>query len=195
MELIQNVCFWCQNQISRPSENLLWIDNYESSTCEFHPVAYDSTHMKRSGLTAYHQTEQEVHAIVRSHYWNTKSLKDINKPLRAIEDNVVSIAKKASRTSRSAAEKVLPRSGSIRQKVYEAIKFRGLEGLTDYELEKSVGGKHQTISASRRSLVVDGFVMDSGYTRKNPEGNDCIVWIERYNYITQTMLELESNVK
>jgi hypothetical protein len=36
---------------------------------------------------------------------------------------------------------------------------------------------HQTISASRRSLVIDGWLMDSGQTRKNQSGNDCIVWV------------------
>lgn len=187
MELISDVCFWCDTRISRPSEKLLWIDDYESANCEFHPVSYDVTHMKRTGETALHQTELEVHAIVRNYYWNTKAMRE-KKPLRLVEDNVVSIAKKAHRTSRLAAEKVLPRSGSIRQKVYEAIKFRGWEGLTDYELEKQVGGKHQTISASRRSLVVDGFIIDSGQTRKNPEGNECIVWVEVDNHFFNGML-------
>lgn len=177
MELLNDVCFWCENKLSRPSTNLLWIDDYESAECEFHPVAYDRKEMKRSGMTALHQTEEEVHKIIRTHHWNTKELRE-KKPLRLVEDNVVSIAKKAHRTSRMAAEKVLPRSGSIRQKIYEAIKFRGFEGMTDYELEKLVGGKHQTVSASRRSLVVDGFIIDSGQTRKNPEGNECIVWVE-----------------
>ena len=50
-------------------------------------------------------------------------------------------------------------------------------GYTDYELETVLKGSHQTISASRRTLVLDGFLVDSGKTRTNQNGNDCIVWV------------------
>ena len=93
---------------------------------------------------------------------------------RQIDSNVVSLSRKASRTSKAAANNVLPKTGSIRREVYELIQKSN--GMTDYELELQMGGKHQTLSASRRSLVIDGFLVDSGNTRKNDVGNDCIIW-------------------
>ena len=55
-----------------------------------------------------------------------------------------------SKTSVKAAIKAYPRSGSIRLKVYTFI--------------------------IRKTLEIDGFVRDSGLTRKNRNGNDCIIW-------------------
>ena len=53
------------------------------------------------------------------------------------------------------------------------------ESENDSNLEIVMGGKHQTISALRRSLVIDGWIVDSGRTRINNQGNDCIVWVEK----------------
>lgn len=92
-----------------------------------------------------------------------------------IDDNVVFVAKWASKTSRDAAEKALPKSGSARRRIYEAIANHG--GLADFELEQILKGSHQTISAGRRSLVIDNFIQDSGKTRRNPGGNECTVWV------------------
>ena len=52
-------------------------------------------------------------------------------------DNSVIIANNAQRTSIAAAEKVLPRTGSLKRKVYEYILKQGLRGATDYEIEKT----------------------------------------------------------
>ena len=52
-------------------------------------------------------------------------------------DNSVIIANNAQRTSIAAAEKVLPRTGSLKRKVYEYILKQGLRGSTDYEIEKT----------------------------------------------------------
>jgi hypothetical protein len=96
--------------------------------------------------------------------------------LRRIDDNVISISKKAQRTSRSAAKNMLPHTGTMRRKIYDYIVATG--GVTDFQLEDYLKGSHQTVSAGRRSLVVDGYVIDSGRTIKNRIGNDCIVWVE-----------------
>lgn len=93
-----------------------------------------------------------------------------------INDQVVYIANYASDTSRKAAEKVLPKTGTMRKTIYDII-AGSANGATDWEIEKVTGIKHQTASATRRSLVIDGFIVDSGKTRKNNEGNECIVWI------------------
>ena len=92
-----------------------------------------------------------------------------------IDDQVVYVANYASDTSRNAAQKVLPKTGTIRRQVMDLVYIHN--GLADFELEELMNGKHQTISASRRSLVIDGFLIDSGKTRKNAQGNECTIWI------------------
>ena len=175
LSLLNNECFWCDNKIMREHHTVVWADDYGSTSCEFHPAAWDNTLMRTTHEIAPHQTVEDVNLIVKLHYYNTRKS---NTPTRTVGDNVVSISKNAKGTSRNAANKILPRSGSIRQKVYEAIQHKHMGGLTDHELEQALNGKHQTVSASRRSLVLDGFIVDSGQTRKNPQGNDCIVWID-----------------
>ena len=51
-----------------------------------------------------------------------------------INDNIVYVANHASKTSRQAAEKVLPKSGTMRKAIYEAIANHG--GLADFEIER-----------------------------------------------------------
>lgn len=95
--------------------------------------------------------------------------------MASIDDNVIWVAKWASKTSRDAADKALPKSGSNRRRIYEAISEHG--GLADFELEQILEGSHQSISAGRRSLVIDKFIEDSGNTRYNDNGNECTVWV------------------
>ena len=94
--------------------------------------------------------------------------------MKTVDDKVVFIGNNASRTSRDAGSKFLPKSGTMRRVIYETVQNHG--GLADFELEALLNGKHQTVSASRRSLVIDGFLFDSGYTRTNESGNECTVW-------------------
>jgi hypothetical protein len=95
--------------------------------------------------------------------------------MKTIDDNIVYIANYASKTSRMAGEKMLPKSGTNRRAIYEAVAAHN--GLADFEIEALLGGKHQTISAGRRALVIDNFLQDSGTTRKNEVGNECTVWV------------------
>jgi hypothetical protein len=92
-----------------------------------------------------------------------------------INDNIVYVANHASNTSRKAAEKVLPKTGTMRKAIFDAIANHG--GLADFEIEALLKGKHQSISAGRRGLVIDNFIIDSGRTRKNESGNECTVWV------------------
>jgi hypothetical protein len=179
MELIKDECYWCESPISRPSVNMLWIDDYESADCEFHPYAFDSITLKPTGEHAPHQSIGEVYKIIQDHEVLKKLQRDKTTRLRAVDSNHVITSHNSQRTSNSAAQNILPRTGSIRRLVYDQVKSNNDYGMTDYELEMVLRGKHQTISASRRSLVVDGWIVDSGKTRKNPQGNDCIVWIEK----------------
>jgi len=91
-------------------------------------------------------------------------------------ENKVSIAHNAQRTSIAAAQKVYPRTGSLRMKVYEFILNQGLRGATDQEIEKTLSIDGNTVRPTRISLVKDGYIMDTGTTRKNKHDNDCIVW-------------------
>lgn len=79
-------------------------------------------------------------------------------------------------TSLDALEKIAPKVGTIRRKVYEAILLKGLSGITDYEIEKQLNLEGNTVRPIRGSLVDIGLVIDSGTTRLNAKGNQCIVW-------------------
>jgi hypothetical protein len=189
-DLIEDTCYWCEVRITRSSPKLFWICDYESAQCDFHPIAYNSETITRTGDTGPHQTASEVQDIIRRD-WITSVL-ERNKPvsLRSVDSNVVSVSKNPQRTSRSAAKSVLPNSGTIRRLVYDQIKIQNDYGMTDHELEMVLRGKHQTISASRRSLVLDGHVVDSGKTRKNPQGNDCIVWVEKNEVFSEVLFNV-----
>ncbi len=92
-----------------------------------------------------------------------------------VNRNVIITAKKAHPTSQRAAIKAFPKSGTKRQKIYNAIKLFG--GLTDEEIERTLDMSGNTVRPSRVSLVRDALVMDSGKTRKTVSGNDAIVWV------------------
>jgi hypothetical protein len=178
-------------RITRPSENLLWIDDYESADCEFHPAAFNALILKSTGKSAPHQPIQEVHRIIADDYERTLLQRDKTQRLRAVDANTVSTSKWSHGTSRNAAAKILPSSGSMRRTIYDTIKANREYGYTDYELEAHLQGKHQTLSALRRSLVIDGWIVDSGTTRKNRQGNDCIVWVEKDEMFSEMLFNVK----
>ena len=67
--------------------------------------------------------------------------------------------------------------GSINRKVHDYIASRKAYGATDQEIEAALALDGNTVRPSRGSLVKKGLVADSGRTRQNNKGNDCIVWI------------------
>jgi len=91
-------------------------------------------------------------------------------------DNKVIIANNAQRTSVAAAMKALPRTGSMRRKVYEYIVGQGLRGATDQEIEKALGIDGNTVRPTRISLIKDGYIVWAGTFRKNKHNNDCLVY-------------------
>jgi len=191
MELIEDECHWCEMRITRPSENLLWIDDYESADCEFHPAAFNAWILKSTGKSAPHQPIQTVHAIIIEDYERKIMQRDKTQRLRPVDSNTVSTSKWGQGTSRNAAAKILPSTGTMRRVIYDTIKANNDYGYTDYELETVLGGKHQTLSALRRSLVIDGWIVDSGRTRKNPQGNECIVWIEKDEAFSEVLFNVK----
>ena len=95
--------------------------------------------------------------------------------MNQINDQVVYVANYAGKTSRDAATKILPKTGTMRRQILDLIWT--YNGLADFQIEELLNLKHQTASAGRRGLVIDGFLIDSGKTRKNESGNECTVWI------------------
>lgn len=93
-----------------------------------------------------------------------------------IERNKVKVAHNAQATSVMAAEKALPKSGTKRRLVYDFIERRGMQGATDDEIESVLGIDGNTVRPTRGGLVEDGYIINTGTTRKNKHGNECIVW-------------------
>ena len=81
------------------------------------------------------------------------------------------------RTSLQALLAVEPHIGSINRAVYSFIESRGLDGATDQEVESVTRIDGNSVRPSRGSLVKQGLVFDSGRTRPNAKGNNCIVWM------------------
>lgn len=178
MELIEDYCHWCEAPIIKPNTSapLRWTDEDDSIVCLFHPANFDARKLTATGETAEHQTIEEVHDIVIAEHYRRKALQT-KQPLHAVEDNVVIVAKKARATSRAAAESILPKSGTIRARVYSYYNGRGSIGATDDEAQAFLGIDGNTFRPTRKSLVDDGYLIDSGGTRKNENGNDCVVWV------------------
>lgn len=64
-----------------------------------------------------------------------------------------------------------------RQMVYEAIKATGEEGVTDAELETTLGLDYNSFGPRRRELITEGRVIDSGRRRPGGKGVDVTVWV------------------
>jgi hypothetical protein len=80
-------------------------------------------------------------------------------------------------TAKRAAGIASLRAGSRRKEVYDAIQRTLHRGFTDDEMETALGRSHQTLSATRNSLMNDGLIVDSGQRRRTKWGNDAIVWV------------------
>ena len=81
------------------------------------------------------------------------------------------------RTSLEALLSVEPHIKSINRAVYSYIQHCGLNGATDQEIEAVTRIDGNSVRPSRGALVQKGLVFDSGRTRPNAKGNNCIVWI------------------
>ena len=93
---------------------------------------------------------------------------------KPIDRNVVIVGKQ--HTSQSAAERMFFESGTWRKRVYDYVAMRDFEGATDQEMQDYFGKSGDTIRPVRISLVRDNILMDSGRTRPNSSGNQCIIW-------------------
>lgn len=82
-------------------------------------------------------------------------------------------------TSHAAARAV--RAGTWRARVLEsfrAARSAGHDGLTDRELELLwPEARPQTVRTRRSELAAEGYVVDSGRTRRTDAGLEAIVWV------------------
>ena len=82
---------------------------------------------------------------------------------------------RGSDTSRAAARKINP--SSLRGKVLLYVQACGKAGATCDQCEVAMGGRHQTISARLRELVLMGFVEDTGRRRPTRSGHMAAVYV------------------
>jgi len=78
-------------------------------------------------------------------------------------------------TSRKAAERALPRTGTKRHQIW--LLMRDNDGLTADEVNEATNISPNTINPTIRGLVLDGWLEDSGKRRVTRSGNDAIVWV------------------
>jgi len=80
-------------------------------------------------------------------------------------------------TSEAAYKKALPTFGSKRARVYQYIFDQQERGATDQEIQAALNMPGNTLRPTRLSLLKDDLIYESGKTRQNQNGNDCIVWV------------------
>lgn len=93
----------------------------------------------------------------------------------AINRNVVITGRQ--HTSQMTADKALHGSGSWRQRLYWYLQDCGFDGATDQQMQDHFGKSGDTIRPTRVGLVRDRLIINSGRTRLNEFGNECIVWV------------------
>ena len=106
-----------------------------------------------------------------------ETLPGLSPPRRAVDAPSAPVGRDLPVTAHRAAARALPASGTRRRAVYGLLVEALPDGHTDEEIENHLGVKHQSVSAARRSLVLDGWVADSGRKRLLANGNEAIVWV------------------
>lgn len=79
-------------------------------------------------------------------------------------------------TSKAAADSMRSTAGSLRNRILEEIQLSGLTGRTCDELEVR-HGRHQTVSARVRELVMQGAIKDSGRRRVTRSGRQARIYV------------------
>lgn len=83
-------------------------------------------------------------------------------------------------TSHDAAEAVTPATPTIRKQVWDFAQGRGPEGFIDEDLVLKWPDAPESSYRKRRcELTESNYILDSGRTRRNRAGMDCIVWVAR----------------
>ena len=100
---------------------------------------------------------------------------------RAVGDPHVYLPAQPHATQVQAAAAALPRTGSDRGRVLQAIQAAGHDGLTDEEIQRDTRLGANTARPRRHELSNpkhgDPWIVDSGQRRPTSTGNPSIVWI------------------
>lgn len=86
----------------------------------------------------------------------------------------VPVPRKATDTQLAAAAQAARAQPKRSMAILAALVETG--GLTDFELVDLLGISINRVNGARNPLVKKGLARDSGHTRPNHEGNECIVW-------------------
>lgn len=106
----------------------------------------------------------------------------VHSPTRPLDAPTLVASLDASATSLQAAERALPKSGSRRRALVNILRHRPALGCTDDELEVLLNLRHQTVSAARRTLVIDGWIQPmrtregTPIVRRTRTGAEAQVW-------------------
>ena len=163
-----NICSVCNLET-----NFYWT----SKATWVHPICYvDSQGMgkkvDKNPNECVHGFESEIRCPtcrVEKGLVPEKTPKKPSKP--PIERNNVRVGTSAPPTSKKAAERALPSSGTKRRMIYDAMVAAGEQGVCDHELEQMFGWVHQSASAARNSLMNDGWCQVSAIQRMTPQNN------------------------
>lgn len=133
------------------------------------------------------------HSLVDGHdegCWNTKCIEQDEdgckafvvggqavKPKPAVDRQVAPVGISHPERAHLAAAVARLRSGTRRKEVYDLIRNTGHRGLTDDEMERLTGRAHQSLSATRNTLMNDDLIVDSGQRRQTQYHNPAIVWV------------------
>ena len=71
----------------------------------------------------------------------------------------------------------MPNLGTNRARVYQLIYDKQENGATDQEMQATLNLPGDTLRPTRLSLLKSGLIYDSGKTRLNENGNECVVWV------------------
>ena len=82
-----------------------------------------------------------------------------------------------SRTSRSAAESIEPKTGTKRAIVLAFLRGRGKDGATDDEMQRLIPMGPNTQRPRRVELVAASLIFDSGRERDTTGGDPAVVWV------------------
>ena len=84
-----------------------------------------------------------------------------------------------SETSKAAARSVKNTRGWIMQRVLDAIRGAGGNGMTDEEIQQMLNLQGNTERPARVALVQQGVVVDSGNKGRTAAGRSAVLWVAR----------------
>jgi hypothetical protein len=93
---------------------------------------------------------------------------------RPLKSSVGYVGRDHPETAHAMERKALGQAGTLRFFIWNLLNDFG--PLTDDEMEQVLERSHQSVSGSRRTLVIDGWVRDSGRKKLNRYQNEAIMW-------------------